>query len=125
MRLHNFYFLGILLLSFAIIGCNAPQALNTTVIKKVPPSSPLDCENAGGKWGPAGLSGSNICNLPTADAGIECSDSSECEGSCIADRAQYKGGVLHTRGKCTAWTSVFGCNAFVTNGIVQGVMCID
>lgn len=104
-----------------------------TIKEKQEPIIPKDkesCEAQGGKWGNIGLSPEDVCNLPTSDAGKECSDSDECEGSCIAelskrdwDKAVY--GVVYTKGKCTAWKITVGCHAFVEDGKVEGILCVD
>lgn len=48
-------------------------------------SSKHACESLGGKWGNFGLLKKEQCNLPTSDAGKECSDSKQCESACVAD----------------------------------------
>lgn len=88
------------------------------------------CETLGGSWGKIGLSQEESCNLPTSDAGKECSDSGECEGSCIAELLQEDWnkavqGVVYTKGKCTAWKITVGCHAFVESRKVQGILCVD
>jgi len=88
------------------------------------------CEAKGGWWGSLGLSPVPQCNLPTSDAGKECSDSGECEGACIVelssdDVARVKGGeIIHAKGRCSAWRIIVGCYAFVEDGVVV-LMCID
>lgn len=78
------------------------------------PTNKESCELLGGWWGTIGRMRVEICNLPTSDAGKECSDSDECEGYCIAelsredwDKAIH--GVIYSKGKCTAWISISGC----------------
>jgi len=48
--------------------------------------TPAKCNHKGGVWGgyESGRGRSPGCNLPTNDAGIKCSDSSQCESACIA-----------------------------------------
>lgn len=81
--------------------------------------SEKECLEKGGKWGKLGLSPKEECNLPTSDSGEKCTDGSECEGSCIGERA----GV--TSGKCSKWTIVRGCYPFVSNGKAEGIICAD
>ena len=94
------------------------------------PFSKETCEAAGGVWGRVGLSLNEKCNLPTSDAGKECSSSSDCQGSCIAELSQEEWdraakGIVYTNGKCSAWKIVVGCRAFVEGGKVEGILCID
>lgn len=77
------------------------------------------CLKKGGTWGRLGLSLKEECNLPTSDGGKKCTDSSECDGSCIGERE----GV--TSGKCSDRTIVKGCYPFVENGKASGILCAD
>ncbi|MEK6852565.1 MAG: hypothetical protein AABX59_01670, partial [Nanoarchaeota archaeon] len=77
------------------------------------------CEAVGGDWGRIGLRLDEICNLPTSDAGKKCTDSDQCEGSCIGESEDS------TSGTCTAWTITVGCHAFVEDGKVRGILCVD
>jgi len=96
------------------------------------PKDKATCEAQGGKWGRIGPSPRESCNLPTSDAGKVCSDSSECEGGCVAnlsradqDRITRDKAVIETQGKCTPWRIVVGCMALVTDGKVRGILCVD
>lgn len=96
------------------------------------PKDKVTCEAQGGRWGRIGLSPVEQCNLPTPDAGKVCSDSSDCTGMCIADlsKADYDRvwrdkAVIQTSGKCAPWRITVGCVPQVTNGKVQGIICID
>jgi hypothetical protein len=92
------------------------------------------CEAKNGEWGRVGLRLTEVCNLPTADAGKICSDQSDCEGDCLAELSEVDyekltkntgKEVIVTKGKCTAWKVTMGCNAYVKNGRVEGIMCAD
>jgi hypothetical protein len=90
------------------------------------------CEAQGGRWGPIGLSPEPVCVMPTKDAGKPCWDSSQCEGSCVAElsRWQYEWLMatrlpILTAGACTASNAGVGCNAYVQNGVVTGILCVD
>ncbi|MCB9422552.1 MAG: hypothetical protein H6667_22310 [Ardenticatenaceae bacterium] len=48
------------------------------------PQNQADCQAAGGDWAPFGMESTMLCNMPTTDAGMTCTDSSECEGNCLA-----------------------------------------
>ena len=94
------------------------------------PTDKESCEALGGRWGSIGLSLNEKCNLPTSDAGKECSNSAECEGSCIAELSEEDWdkavrGIVYTKGKCTAWKITVGCQAFVEDGKVEGILCVD
>ena len=96
------------------------------------PRDKESCEKQGGRWGRIGIMPKESCNLPTKDAGKICSDSNECEGACIAELAKedYKKvweerRTIRTKGKCTPWVIVVGCQARVQNGKVKGILCVD
>lgn len=92
-------------------------------------SSKDSCEAVGGAWGPQGLSQREMCNLPTTDAGRRCQDNGDCQGACVAkvsrEQLDARNGMMRAAGTCTAWTINFGCHAFVQDGMVYGMMCID
>ena len=99
------------------------------------PRTQLACEQAGGRWGPAGIFPNPICRMPTHDAGRPCADDGECEGLCLAALTPAQRDLVkkwtHGRqklqilGKCTAYSPVFGCMAVVKEGFVTGIMCRD
>jgi hypothetical protein len=96
------------------------------------PTNKTSCEAQGGNWGPIGLSPQEVCVLPTTDAGKSCSDSSECQAACVAELTEGQRAALllnhtpvRTTGRCTAWKTSVGCNAYVENGVVNGIMCVD
>lgn len=80
------------------------------------------CEKVNGYWVAGGV---NYCVLKTTDAGKVCSDPTDCEGkACIAEltKEQWQAmekapnGLISTTGKCTGFTSTFGCNTYVVGG---------
>lgn len=95
------------------------------------PRTQLACENAGGRWGPAGLFPQPICRMPTHDGGRVCADVGECEGLCLAALTPAQRDLLRKRiklellGKCTPASPVFGCMALVKAGFVSGLLCKD
>jgi hypothetical protein len=95
------------------------------------PRTQLACENAGGKWGPAGLFPKPICRMPTRDGGRVCADVGECEGLCLAALTPAQRDLLRKHeklellGKCTPVSPVFGCMALVKAGVVSGLLCAD
>lgn len=103
-----------------------------TVTNQELPKDKATCEAQGGRWGKIGLAPIEQCNLPTPDAGKVCSDSRDCTGMCIAelskedyDRVWRDKAVIQTMGKCAPWRITVGCVPQVTNGKVQGIICID
>lgn len=99
------------------------------------PHTQLDCEQAGGSWGRAGLFPKPICKIPTHDGGRLCADTGECEGLCLAALTpaqrdlvkKWTGGrqKLQVLGKCTPYAPIFGCMAIVREGFVTGIRCQD
>lgn len=77
-----------------------------------------ECLESGGAWKEhCGLLG-NCCNYRTTDAGNACTDSSQCEGSCIAEE------ISDTEGQCSEWKTQFGCYNIFYDGKVAAV-CFD
>lgn len=78
------------------------------------------CEEANGKWTPAGMLQKNRCVHSFSDAGKECSSSAECEGECI---------VTHPDGKnpvCALDDNPFGCKSSVEDFAKAGaILCVD
>jgi len=71
------------------------------------------CEAQGGSWERryAGY----ICNFPASDARKPCTDSSQCEGSCMATPQS---------GACSEMVTVYGCVKVMQGGEVME-LCID
>ena len=90
-----------------------------------------ECQRLGGRWGRIGVSPMEQCNLPTADGGRMCADTSECESACIASLSKTelervsRGEAIVTKGNCSAWKIVVGCLPIVTGGRVRAVTCMD
>jgi hypothetical protein len=96
------------------------------------PQTQAACEQAGGRWGPAGRSWRPMCKMPTHDGGRLCGDSTECEGMCLAaptpeqrELIALKRQKLEMLGKCTAYRPMFGCMYIVRQGLVGGRLCRD
>ena len=137
MKIKYFYALAILIL-FAVITLvynysqQKGQNFHNTKSEIAIPSDKESCESLGGRWEKIGLSQEESCNLPTSDAGKICSDSSECQGSCIAelskedlDKVSGQNDFVYTKGKCSRWKITAGCNAFVKDGKVENILCVD
>ena len=126
----GYYFYGVDPFRFPNAAAT-PTARPTKSVTDIPKDQ-ATCEAQGGKWSRIGLAPRESCNLPTLDAGKVCSDSSECEGACLADlsradqdRIRKDKAVIETQGKCTPWRIVVGCTAPVTGGKVKDIMCVD
>jgi hypothetical protein len=99
------------------------------------PGTQLACEQAGGRWGPAGIFPRPICRMPTHDGGRLCADTGECEGLCLAALTPAQRDLAkqwiplrqkqQMLGKCTPSAPVYGCMAIVREGFVTGIMCRD
>ncbi|MBI5149612.1 MAG: hypothetical protein HZA28_02415 [Candidatus Omnitrophica bacterium] len=103
------------------------SAIRSAWLSFVSGASPQDqpsCEARGGHWGRFGLMAKDQCNLPTSDAGRQCSDHGECESDCIAEDSVPAG--TETTGKCFGWTVTLGrCMNGVEDGKAQGTICAD
>ena len=96
------------------------------------PTDQASCESVGGIWGVFDLTDTERCILPTSDAGKICTDSSQCEGPCIANITQEQYSALietqvpiSATGYCSSWMTSAGCNAYVEDGMVNGIFCVD
>ena len=70
------------------------------------PKSAQACDARGGVWTQFGGPGQYFCRVKTRDAGVKCSNSSQCEGVCIAASTK-PGGVAYN--SCSDEISVYGC----------------
>ena len=98
--------------------CAPPVAIDK---KKLPPipETREECLKQKGKWDKIGLSEGEKCNLKTSDSGKTCTDSSQCEGSCLGES------VSSRSGKCSSFRITVGCYFFVNEGKVEGQLCAD
>jgi hypothetical protein len=88
------------------------------------PDTQTACEAAGGTWGRFGLLGTELCNLPTSDAGRPCTDNSDCESVCVAPDGAKLGD--HVTGQCYGRSLTLGtCLPYVLDGVAQAVLCVD
>jgi hypothetical protein len=116
------------LFAFLLAGCFSEKEADKIAEY---PKDKESCEAANGVWGPIGLAPYDVCNVPTSDGGMICSDNSECEGYCFADLTPEmedqlaQGKSLVTLGQCSDWTQEIGCIAFVESGRVENMLCID
>lgn len=109
------------LLILALAACNSlPPLIVTpppTAGPVAPPGNEQDCLAQGGAWGPQGRLQMEMCDLPASDAGQPCTDSSQCQGLCLASGTP-------TTGLCSPRTLNFGCFDVIEDGSKMG-LCID
>ncbi len=82
------------------------------------------CDKQGGSWKKVGRQQAYACVLPANDAGNACNDSSECEVACVTENNNMEAGEK-ARGVCLESTDLFGCRAYVSNGVVEHTLCVD
>ena len=82
-----------------------------------PPDNEKDCLDQGGMWGPQGRAQTEMCDMPAMDAGNSCTDSSQCQGLCLASETS-------STGTCSPRTVNFGCHDVMVDGAQMGI-CID
>lgn len=125
--------LSLLVLSSALVACNSsskPDSVDNkpvdikTVDKpaKVIPKDEASCKQQGGTWGKVGLAQFLACTIKTADGGKSCTDSSQCERSCLTDSGAA--GQSST-GYCQYSNNRFGCFSEVVKGVAQPGLCVD
>ena len=111
--------LVLITVALTVSAC-AGQRLVATVTKPSIPQTEAECGARGGNWTTLGLpypGKAKTCDLKTTDSGKVCSNSSECQGSCIAPDGVASG--LKTLGKCSAYVSNFGNVNLVEHGKVE------
>ena len=97
----------------------AGQRSVAPVAKPSIPRTEAECGARGGNWTTLGLpypGKPKICDLKTTDSGKVCSDSSECQGSCVAPDSVASG--LKATGTCSSYVSNFGNLKLVVHGKV-------
>ena len=85
------------------------------------PKSASACEARGGTWTRFGGEGQYFCRIKTRDAGAKCSNSSECEGVCLAAFTKPSGIAFNS---CSDEISVYGCFEEFSDGHVRPI-CRD
>lgn len=114
-------FLRVLVLIIAplIIGACAASRLAGTVTKPTIPQTAAECAARGGNWTTLGLTypgKPRVCDLKATDSGKVCSDSNECQGSCVAPDSVPNG--AKASGTCSAYVSNYGNVRLVEHGKV-------
>ena len=121
--------IAMLMIAFSLlVGC-APnpyaRQLDSIPLAKKPvvPTSEAACIAAGQYWTQQGLpGGSKSCAVKTHDSRKICTDSAQCEGSCLVSDDQPVG--AKAIGSCSDWFGTFGCHKFMRNGVVDSI-CAD
>lgn len=86
------------------------------------------CDADGGSFGYVGLFGMPACVIPFTGGGLQCSDSSECEGLC---RIELGKGCIEpsvgaaVTGFCESNHQSFGCYMEIIGGRAQQGLCVD
>ena len=98
------------------------QAPSAKVVKPAVPATEPECVGRGGSWTTLGLPAPGkpkICDLKTKDSGKSCTDSSQCEGSCLAPSKATPGTAA--AGSCSEYVANFGNVTQVSNGKVEQI----
>lgn len=114
---------------FSLIFISACQTPAVTAEQNDPnyPSEKLvkECTAKGGKFSKEGRLQMYRCVMQFSDAGKSCSDSSECQGSCLSSDKSIEAGTPNLVGTCAATDSPFGCRQIIEGGVSKGTLCID
>lgn len=74
----------------------------------------IACEKRGDIWAKAGSSAAHACVKRTKDGGKRCTDSTQCQGQCLA-----------RSGTCSPYAPLFGCNEILDDNGRQMTLCLD
>ena len=116
--------LGSALLASACVPAEAPdteQPFQTTLSD----ADRATCAADGGTVERRGRLGAELCVVPFADAGKSCTDSSQCEGQCIAEETGPQPSAQNPKGMCQADDRLFGCYSTIENGKIATTICVD
>lgn len=82
------------------------------------------CTSGGGTVQRRGMLGMEMCVHPYADAGKQCSDSSQCQGKCVGSAGSTSTSSAVT-GQCQADDRLFGCYSEIKGGKAAYAICVD
>lgn len=102
------------LLSVSLLASCTQVRAPAPVTKLEVPRNEQACTKAGGHWGPMGLFQNVGCDIKTSDAGKACSDSSQCQATCLGPNGSLAG--ERVTGVCSAYVANFGNVTTVENG---------
>lgn len=107
-----------------------PKPLASCNGKEQLPNNKEDCLKKGGVWEKQGPEPFETCDIKTKDGGRECSDVSQCEGTCMVKLSdeQFRNGIKGKKfkgnGVCSQWRVTLGCFGMVKKSEIS-VICID
>jgi hypothetical protein len=88
------------------------------------PTTQASCNAVKGHWSQQGLGGGPfVCDLQANDALKICTDSSQCEGSCLISKS-IQVGQKQAIGSCSNFLRNYGCYKFIESGRVRSI-CSD
>lgn len=106
-------------ISLLVSACAGQRSVATASTPSIPQTE-TECSARGGNWTMLGIpypDKPKVCDLKAADAGKVCSDSSECQGACVAPDGVADG--IEVTGTCSAYVSNFGHLRMVEHGKVE------
>ena len=106
-------------------GGGTPPSASPMPEKVMSAADAAACESSGGGVDVRGRLQAEMCVHPFADAGKQCSDSSQCEGKCIASASAAEGESDTAAGSCQADDRLFGCYAELEDGQRVRAICVD
>ena len=118
------WLLSVILLAACATNVQHRQLTDIPVAAKPDiPKTEADCLAAGQFWTAQGLpGGGKSCAVRTNDRHKICTDSSQCQGSCVvADSVPIGAKAI---GSCSEWVANFGCFRLIKDGQVSE-LCAD
>jgi hypothetical protein len=115
--MHSWQLVKNVAICLALAGC-ARQVVS--VVRPVIPQTETECIAKGGAWTTLGLpmpDKPKTCDLKATDSGKHCTDSSECQGICLAPQSAQAGS--RAAGQCSVYLSNFGNVRQVSGGVVE------
>jgi putative hemolysin len=116
----------------ALAGCTpsqAPQAAsvpeaNQSFARDMSAADRATCTSSGGRVERRGRLGAELCVKPFADAGKQCTDTSQCQGKCVGT-ADQASSTVPVSGQCQADNRLFGCYSEIKAGKAVNAICVD
>lgn len=124
------YIKYLLLISSVIftLSINSAESIDYKQSKyctKITNNDKAKCNANNGEMMPTGKLQCYQCIITFKDAGKQCNNATQCEGSCLTKK-NVTIGSTNNIGYCQKNNNSFGCNQEIDkNGIAQGVLCID
>lgn len=122
------YFMGLFALMF-VSACQTPAVTgeknSSNYLSESSENLAKSCLAKGGTYTKQGRLQAYRCVMQFSDAGKSCSDSSECQGSCLSSDTDIAAGTPNSVGTCAATDSPFGCRQIIEGGISKGTVCVD